>query len=166
MASDTNHKSAENTKSPLDTTVNGDNGEERHNLLGPYGTHPTLQHAREVYGGIQQGQNNEENLLGSITSLENSISRARQLREVKKFPYIRGRVTALAIIFCYMVSTDVLLDDVFKVVLVCCLLSVEVKLSGVFFFFSGIDLLRHFVHAATLRQNFLIEFAISPVTVS
>ena len=107
MASDPNRKPAWNTKTSHDANINGDNGEVRQYLLTPSGTRPTSQHARTVYGGIQQGRNNEETLLESITGLETSISSARQLREVKKFPYIRGRVTALAIIFCYMVSTDV-----------------------------------------------------------
>ena len=105
MASDTNHKPAENTKTPQDTTVNGDDGDEKHNLLASTGMRHTSQHALAVYGGIQRGQNNEDNLLESITAQETSASRARPPCGVKEFPYFRGRVTALAIIVCYVVST-------------------------------------------------------------
>ena len=106
MASNNHRASADNTNAPQDTIVNGDNKEESDHLMAPHHTHHTSQQSRTVYASIQQGQtfNDEGNMLQSVANPEQSISRARQVREAKDFPYTRARVASLAIIFFYMVS--------------------------------------------------------------
>ena len=106
MASDTNRTSAENRNARENAIVNGENEEENSQLLIPARACNTSQNSQAVYASIQQGQTDDGNLLRSITNMEQSISRARQVREAKDFPYTRARVAALATVFCYMVSGE------------------------------------------------------------